>query len=158
MFPLAQCILTWERPPSSFIFCCIWLFSPTMIFLQKRRRLYHVYRTASRTSRGMPGFRMRLAQVSRNLTKLLDIKSLKLLDNYAQFNPSPLSMKQVWSLSSFEGSRQLLTNDFNQVSSVSLHIHSSTAVAKKGLFEMTRRPSLTRAVLLPLAETTEEPG
>ena len=38
---------------------------------------------------------MRLAQVSRNLTKLLDIKSLKLLDNYAQFNPSPLSMKQM---------------------------------------------------------------
>merc|ERR1712121_134315 len=38
-------------------------------------------------SRGMPGFRMRLAQVSRNLTKLLD--------NYAQFNPSPLSMKQM---------------------------------------------------------------
>jgi len=33
--------------------------------------------------------------VSRNLTKLLDIKSLKLLDNYAQFNPSPLSMKQM---------------------------------------------------------------
>ena len=38
---------------------------------------------------------MRLSQVSRNLTKLLDIKSLKLLDNYAQFNPSPLSMKQM---------------------------------------------------------------
>ena len=41
------------------------------------------------------GLRMRLSQVSRNLTKLLDIKSLKLLDNYAQFNPSPLSMKQM---------------------------------------------------------------
>lgn len=42
-----------------------------------------------------PGFKMRLAQVSKNLTKLLDIKSMKLLDNYAQFNPSPLSMKQM---------------------------------------------------------------
>lgn len=38
---------------------------------------------------------MRLAQVSRSLTKLLDIKSIKLLDNYAQYNPSPLSMQQM---------------------------------------------------------------
>jgi len=32
--------------------------------------------------------------VSRNLAKLLDIKSLRLLDNYAQFNPVPLSIEQ----------------------------------------------------------------
>lgn len=37
---------------------------------------------------------MRFAPVSRNLAKLLDIKSLKILDNYAQFNPVPLSLDQ----------------------------------------------------------------
>ena len=37
---------------------------------------------------------MRFAPVSRNLAKLLDIKSLKILDNYAQFNPVPLSVEQ----------------------------------------------------------------
>ena len=37
---------------------------------------------------------MRFAPVSRNLAKLLDIKSLRLLDNYAQFNPVPLSIEQ----------------------------------------------------------------
>jgi hypothetical protein len=37
---------------------------------------------------------MRFAPVTRNLAKLLDIKSLKLLDNYAQYTPSPLSMQQ----------------------------------------------------------------
>lgn len=37
---------------------------------------------------------MRFAPVSRNLAKLLDIRSLKLLDNYAQFNPVPLSVDQ----------------------------------------------------------------
>ena len=67
-------------------------------------------------------------------------------------------MLQVWSLSPFNVSCQLLTNDFNQVSSISLLMTSSTALANEGLFELTRRPSLTRAVLLPLAETTEEPG
>ena len=30
----------------------------------------------------------------RNLNKLLDLRSLKLLDNYSQFNPSPLTIKQ----------------------------------------------------------------
>ena len=35
---------------------------------------------------------------------------------------------------------------------------SSTALANEGLFELTRRPSLTRAVSLSFAETTEEPG
>ena len=43
----------------------------------------------------MQSIKMRLAQVTRNLTKILDIKSMKLLDNYAQFNPSPLTMKQM---------------------------------------------------------------
>jgi len=37
---------------------------------------------------------MQLTKVTRNLNKLLDMKSMKLMDHYAQFNPSPLSMKQ----------------------------------------------------------------
>ena len=45
---------------------------------------------------------------------------------------------QVWSLSSFEVSRQLLTNDLDQVSSVSLQISYLTAFTNKGLFELTR--------------------
>merc|ERR1711923_572986 len=65
---------------------------------------------------------------------------------------------QVWSLSSFKVSRQLLANDLHQVSSVSLLMTSLLALANEGLFELTRRPSLTRAVLLSFAETTEEPG
>ena len=65
---------------------------------------------------------------------------------------------QVWSLSSFKVSCQLLTNDLNRVSSVSLLMTSSTALANEGLFELTRRPSLTRAVSSSFAETTEEPG
>ena len=35
---------------------------------------------------------------------------------------------------------------------------SSPALANEGLFELTRRPSLTRAVSSSFAETTEEPG
>ena len=35
---------------------------------------------------------------------------------------------------------------------------SMMALANEGLFELTRRPSLTRAVSLSFAETTEEPG
>ena len=66
--------------------------------------------------------------------------------------------KQVWSLSSFKVSCQLLTNDLNRVSSVSLLMTSSTALANEGLFELTRRPSLTRAVSSSFAETTEEPS
>ena len=66
--------------------------------------------------------------------------------------------QQVGSLSSSEAGRQLLMNDWNQVSSVSLLMTSSTALANKGLFELTRRPSLTRAVSLSFAQTTEEPG
>jgi len=38
--------------------------------------------------------KMHLTAVTRNLNKLLDMKSMKLLDHYAQFNPSPLSLKQ----------------------------------------------------------------
>ena len=68
------------------------------------------------------------------------------------------SSGQVWSLSSFKVSCQLLKNDLNRVSSVSLLMTSSTALANEGLFELTRRPSLTRAVSSSFAETTEEPG
>ena len=46
----------------------------------------------------------------------------------------------------------------NHVSSVSLVMTASTALANGGLFEMTRHPSLSRAILLPFIETTEEPG
>ena len=53
---------------------------------------------------------------------------------------------QVWSLSSFKVSCQLLKNDLNRVSSVSLLMTSSTALANEGLFELTRRPSLTGTV------------
>ena len=35
---------------------------------------------------------------------------------------------------------------------------ASTALANEGLFELTRRPSLTRAISLSFAETTEELG
>lgn len=37
---------------------------------------------------------MRFSHCRQNLNKLLDMKSLKLLDHYSQFNPSPLSIKQ----------------------------------------------------------------
>ena len=47
-------------------------------------------------------------------------------------------VSQVWSLSSFEVGCQLLTNDLNQVSSVSLLMTSSTALANEGLFELTQ--------------------
>ena len=43
---------------------------------------------------------------------------------------------QVWSLSSFKVSRQLLINNLNQVSSVSLLMTSSTALANEGIFEL----------------------
>ena len=39
--------------------------------------------------------KMRLTRVTRNLSKILDLKSMKILDNYAQFNPSPLTMQQM---------------------------------------------------------------
>jgi len=37
---------------------------------------------------------MRFTPTVRNLNKLLDLKSMKMLDHYAQFNPSPLTIKQ----------------------------------------------------------------
>ena len=40
---------------------------------------------------------------------------------------------QVWSLSSFEVSRQLMTSDLNQVSSFSLLMTASMALANEGL-------------------------
>lgn len=38
---------------------------------------------------------MRFSPVTKNITKLLDIKSMKLLDNYCVYNPSPLTLKQL---------------------------------------------------------------
>ena len=64
--------------------------------------------------------------------------------------------QQVWSLSSFEVSRQLLTNNLSRISSVSLLMTSSAALANEGLFELTLRPLLTWDVSLSLS--TEEPG
>ena len=58
----------------------------------------------------------------------------------------------------FESELASFKENLNQVSSVSLLMTSSPALANEGLFELTRRPSLTRAVSLSFAETTEEPG
>ena len=69
-----------------------------------------------------------------------------------------LDLNQVWPLPSLKVSRQLLTNDFYQVSSISLLMAASTALANKGLFQLTRRPSLTWAIWLSFAETIEGPG
>ena len=63
---------------------------------------------------------------------------------------------QVWSLSSFEVSRQLLRNVLNLVLSVSLLMTFSTAFTNKGLFELTWRPPLTKPVLLLFVETTTD--
>eukprot|EP00096_Caligus_rogercresseyi_P008963 TRINITY_DN2951_c0_g1_i1.p1 TRINITY_DN2951_c0_g1~~TRINITY_DN2951_c0_g1_i1.p1 ORF type:complete len:456 (-),score=125.75 TRINITY_DN2951_c0_g1_i1:263-1630(-) len=38
--------------------------------------------------------KMRFSPAAKNITKLMDIKSLKLLDHFASFNPSPLSIGQ----------------------------------------------------------------
>ena len=67
-------------------------------------------------------------------------------------------LDQVWSLSSFKVSRQLLTNDLDQVSSVSLLMTSSTALPNEWLLGLTRCPWLTQADSLSLTEITEEPG
>ena len=48
--------------------------------------------------------------------------------------------------------------ELNQVLSVSLLMSALTALTNEGLFELTRRPLLTWAVLSSFAETTEEPG
>ena len=53
---------------------------------------------------------------------------------------------------------QLLTNDLNQVSTVSVLMTASAALANEGFYELTRRFSLTGAVSLSFAEITEEPG
>ena len=37
---------------------------------------------------------MRLTPAVRNLNRLLDLKSMKMLDHYSQFNPSPLTINQ----------------------------------------------------------------
>ena len=58
----------------------------------------------------------------------------------------------------YESELACFKENLNQVSSVSLLMTSSTALANEGLFELTRRPSLTRAVSLSLAETAKEPG
>ena len=50
--------------------------------------------------------------------------------------------QQVWSLPSSEVSCQLLTNDLNQVSSVSTLLTSSTSLVNKELFELTLRTLL----------------
>ena len=41
-----------------------------------------------------PCFAMRFTPTLRNMNKLLDLKSLKMLDHYSQFNPSPLTIQQ----------------------------------------------------------------
>ena len=69
-----------------------------------------------------------------------------------------IGILQVWSLSSFEVSRQPLTNDLNQISTLSLLMTSWTALANVGLFEQTRRPSLTRAIQMSFAETPAKQG
>ena len=47
--------------------------------------------------------------MSRNLNKILDIRSLKMLDNYAQFNPVPLSIGQFLEF----GQRALETESYH---------------------------------------------
>ena len=37
---------------------------------------------------------MRFTPVFRSINKLLDLKSMKMLDHYSKFNPSPLTIKQ----------------------------------------------------------------
>ena len=50
--------------------------------------------------------------------------------------PLVKDLLQVWSLSSFKVSRQPLMYDLNRVSSVSLIMTASTALANEGLFEL----------------------
>ena len=49
-------------------------------------------------------------------------------------------------------------NYLNKILSVTLLMTASTALANERLFELTRCPSLTRAVSSSFAETTELPG
>ena len=92
--------------------------------------------------------------------KLLEMKMKKMKDA-KYFKNSLAAVKKgclVWSLSSFEVSCQLFTNDLNQVSSVSVLMTSSTAPANEGLFVLTLSPLLTQALLLSFAETTKGPS
>ena len=52
--------------------------------------------------------------------------------------------------------RTQLRKNLYKVTSVSSLMTASTALANQGLFELTRRPSLTRAVSSSFAETTKE--
>ncbi len=38
---------------------------------------------------------MRLTAIRRNITKLLDLKSMRMMDHYSVFNPTPLTIKQL---------------------------------------------------------------
>ena len=48
--------------------------------------------------------------------------------------------------------------NLNQVSSASLLMTASGDLSNERFIELTRRPSLTQAVLSSFAETTEDPG
>ena len=58
---------------------------------QKQERR-HFQKTGSSSSENKADI-MRFTQSVRNLNKLLDMKSLKQLDNYSSFNPSPLTIQ-----------------------------------------------------------------
>ena len=58
----------------------------------------------------------------------------------------------------FQNELPCFKENLNQVLSDSLPMTSLTALANEWLFELTRRPLLTQAVWLSLAETAEEPG
>ena len=58
----------------------------------KKERSGHFQKTSSSSSENK-GDKMRFTQSVRNLNKLLDMKSLKQLDNYSSFNPSPLTIQ-----------------------------------------------------------------
>ena len=75
----------------------------------------------------------------------------------ATLQERPLGDQAGMVTTKFQSESPTFKNDLNQVSSKSFLMTSSTALANKGLFELTRRPSLKRAVSLSFAETTEEP-
>ena len=79
--------------------------------------------------------------------------------DYRQTNSGILGGNaQVWSLLGLKVSWQVLRENLNQVSSVSLLMTSTPALANEGLFELTQRHSLTQAVSLSFMEITKEPG
>ena len=73
------------------------------------------------------------------LSAYLDARLVTHLSVGTPSKPFTGTYYQVGSLSCFEVSYQLLANDFNQLSSVSLLMTSSTALANQGLFELTLR-------------------